>query len=308
MKRKCVERSQRVEKLPDDVFIKISQDIDRLQLCISQSVFESASKLFLEKWLDSEHSNSVHSYISYFKKQWLDSEWLDTWYEGYAPGYPSTSNSIESINSLIKKFVTMRKKIPIQKFLQISIPNLVQNWSLAAIDKYNKIPIIDLPAQDKASDWLDSEPVIQKVQVSNKLYYFVRSSQQLDLSIQTTQKKRKKNNSQATSTQVTPSHPKLTKKECSLFLRQLRECPWEDFDTFSLSAFSLYFILLDESDWKLSTCSCPSWFKNYYCKHSIAIANLADLFKFDQRISQVELGERRKRGAPKKVRQALHKD
>ncbi len=57
----------------------------------------------------------------------------------------------------------MRKKIPIEKFLQISIPSIVQSWSLDAIDKYNKTPIINLPAQDKASDWLDSEPVIQKI-------------------------------------------------------------------------------------------------------------------------------------------------
>jgi hypothetical protein len=145
--------------------------------------------------------------------------------------------------------------------------------------------------------------------VSKKLYYFVRSSEQLDLSIQPTQKKKEKNNkNQATTSQGTQINSKLTKKECSLFLKQLGECPWEDFDTFSSSAFNIYFIVLDDSDWKLSTCSCPSWFKNYYCKHSIAIANLADLFKFDQRISQVQLGERRKRGAPKKVRQALHKD
>ncbi len=89
--------------------------------------------------------------MDYFKSEWLDTNYLASWYEGYAPCYPSTTNSIESINALIKKFITRRLKLPIEQFLQISVPSLVQNWSLSAIDKYNKLPNIKLSDFTNAS-------------------------------------------------------------------------------------------------------------------------------------------------------------
>ncbi|RNA00864.1 hypothetical protein BpHYR1_033901 [Brachionus plicatilis] len=47
------------------------------------------------------------------------------------------------------------------------------------------------------------------------------------------------------------------------------KCEWDNFQQFLETIQELRIVQLNQDNWKLSTCSCPSWFKYYMCKHII---------------------------------------
>ena len=68
---------------------------------------------------------------------------------------------------------------------------------------------------------------------------------------------------------------------------------------------SLRLIQINESNWKISTCTCSSWAKKYICPHVIALAQRLHLCEFDYRGFQIPLGQNRNRGRPPMNRPAL---
>jgi hypothetical protein len=60
---------------------------------------------------------------------WFDEEYC-TWYEGYLPGLPSTSNNIESFHlKSIKAKSKLSKRLPTIQFLNVML-TVMKNWSL----------------------------------------------------------------------------------------------------------------------------------------------------------------------------------
>ncbi len=47
---------------------------------------------------------------------------------------------------------------------------------------------------------------------------------------------------------------------------------FEDFDAYKILHQDVKVVNLNDNNWKLSTCSCYSFFKNYICHHIIAAA------------------------------------
>ncbi|KAL8581045.1 hypothetical protein ACOMHN_012696 [Nucella lapillus] len=74
----------------------LREDITQLQLCPDEDAFYQATTLFLSKW---ESSNQA--FLEYFRGSCIDQN--NTWYEGYAPGCPSTNNGLEAVNQTIKR-------------------------------------------------------------------------------------------------------------------------------------------------------------------------------------------------------------
>jgi hypothetical protein len=83
-------------------------------------------KLFMKKWKDNRNKE-VQTFLDYFQMQWLDS--YSGWFESYAPGVPSTNNSLEAINYTVKALHTLRERLPLSRFLIVGT-NLVKSWSL----------------------------------------------------------------------------------------------------------------------------------------------------------------------------------
>ena len=67
--------------------------------------------------------------MKYFIKQWVDSN--SEWYEGYAVGFPSTKNALESTNRLIKDQSTHRERKLKGEFLSILEEKIIQKWSVS---------------------------------------------------------------------------------------------------------------------------------------------------------------------------------
>ncbi|RNA29926.1 hypothetical protein BpHYR1_046700 [Brachionus plicatilis] len=68
------------------------------------------------------------------------------------------------------------------------------------------------------------------------------------------------------------------KDRCKKFLQLVNKCEWDNFQQFFETFQELRIVQLNQDNWKLSTCTCPSWFKHYMCKHIIGIAYRERLF------------------------------
>ena len=89
---------------------EILHDVDKLQLCESETVFRNASSLFLKQW-----SKTEQEFTDYFEKEWL--QILDSWYEGYNGAFtPTTSNQLEATNKVIKDEYTFRERHALFRF------------------------------------------------------------------------------------------------------------------------------------------------------------------------------------------------
>ncbi len=67
----------------------------------------------------------------------------------------------------------------------------------------------------------------------------------------------------------------------------------------------LHYISINETDWKLSKCSCWWWCKNFKCKHVIGICSRLKLLKFETVHKSVPIGKTRGPGRPKLTKSAL---
>jgi hypothetical protein len=106
----------------------IKQDICSLQLSESEDIFDAAYELFKEKWLK-VNTNKIptKTFLEYFEAEWIQKH--PGWYEGYAPGVPSTNNGLESTNRVIKDEGTYRVKLSLGRFLEVVKTNIVERWS-----------------------------------------------------------------------------------------------------------------------------------------------------------------------------------
>ncbi|RNA11158.1 hypothetical protein BpHYR1_004351 [Brachionus plicatilis] len=64
-------------------------------------------------------------------------------------------------------------------------------------------------------------------------------------------------------------------------------------------------VTLNNQDFRHSKCSCPSYDKTNICKRIIGVASYFKLFAIPPEIKNLPMGEKRKRGAPKKAIKAL---
>lgn len=98
-------------------------DVNILQSSESSEIFLKASELFKEKWLK-KNDPHIAKFIEYFTKQWLET--LPSWYEGYAPGLPSTNNALEAKNRVLKDEVTQYNRYDVGRFLPLFEDDLLK--------------------------------------------------------------------------------------------------------------------------------------------------------------------------------------
>ena len=84
----------------------ISEDIDELQVSPTENIFNVSRCLFFKKY------ESEYPVVCQDLRTFWFAKPADTWYEGYQPGLPSTTNNIESfhLNSLKAPY---KKKKPV---------------------------------------------------------------------------------------------------------------------------------------------------------------------------------------------------
>ena len=77
------------------------------------------------------------------------------------------------------------------------------------------------------------------------------------------------------------------------------------FDEFIEHSRKIRVVKFNEDNFKLSTCSCWHWCKDYKCKHLIDLCSRMDYLIYDSKVRSVPLGANRRRGRPAKTKGAL---
>ncbi|GAB0089328.1 uncharacterized protein DMENIID0001_038480 [Sergentomyia squamirostris] len=81
---------------------QILTDIRTMHKLTSDRKFKAAAILFLKKW------KKESDFVKYFEREWL--KLRINWHEGENPEVPSTNNSLEANNRVIKDFHTLRAR------------------------------------------------------------------------------------------------------------------------------------------------------------------------------------------------------
>lgn len=246
---------------------QILTDISRLQLAWSPAVFSKAASLLKKKW---ESEGVAEPFLKYME-QWMITS--TNWYEGVAVRVPSTNNALESFNNVIKKEATLRKKLPLGRFIKV-ITQSIQNWS-------------------ERMDFQSIPSISQKLWLA--AYRFAKEGVEMEESL---------SDDGYINVLCPASGQSLTKKNKAA----LKYRNWKTYDRF-LDSFHIYMVSFrNDDEWLSSTCTCPSFFKKYLCKHIVGMAILKKLAHVPAHIKSIKIGQKVKPGRPAKAKKALQRN
>lgn len=263
---------------------RIRDDIYEMQVCESELIFQTIIDLFFAKWAESQRED-VAEFMRYFRKEWINSH--RSWYEGYAPGVPSTNNALESTNCRIKMDETLRVREPLRRFLVKVQQAILPEWSrqrdptLASSKVFAQTPSKPLALWTKAFQWKTQEkPVLSLSRGDGSRMYFFPANGTVALT------------------------PEMVNQYRSSF----RNLDWPSFNEYARKRNQLWVIQMFENEWESATCSCPNFMKEYICKHTIGLAIRKKLCEPPAAAKNVPIGMKRKRGRPQLASQALVRD
>jgi hypothetical protein len=259
---------------------QIEQEIDVMQTATEKDIFDQASKLFFEKWLNT-YEQGVSEFCDYFKKNWIKIN--SNWFEGASQKTPSTNNGLEAINRTIKSEITKYERLPLGRFLQ-AVKQLLQGWSKNRnpINKNSKLfakePLPSLSLWTSAYNWAISDNVCKKK--DTQTYYILPSNSQKET--------------------ATEAINQFSGKE------EIKV--WQDFDDFRSWSNSIWKVcnFSGENIWA-STCSCRMNQKQYCCKHTVGLGIRLGFVEPPSAAKDDGIEQKRKRGRPQKAKPALCK-
>lgn len=248
---------------------KILADIRLIHLSPSKEVFEIASRLFCEKWTEEEPD-----FVDYFKTYWLAKNC--NWYLGISTeNHPSTNNAQEGYHSSFKKERTIREQMALGAFIKC-LTDAVEAYS----KRYsNNVKIFEKTVEISKSTWTNA-------------YQFLQQKKQI---------KMKEENGETI--HIVPNHEYILIPEIIIAPDE-----WIIFEDFKENFSKIHEVQFKEENWKASICSCPAYFKEYMCKHVIAIAARKKLVQIPPYAKNLPLMEKRKPGRPAKAKKALIRD
>ena len=262
----------RIQSLIDSEYqTSIIDNLDTLQLSQNEIIFIKASTLFLTKWKVKKQI----AFVKYFEEEWLKSH--NTWYEDVKYFSPSTNNSLESFNKIIKDEDTYRERIAFSRFRVIAL-EIVTKWLNQYKNKlkqYIQTPTITRDVWTKAYQWAKSGKDVISMDCGNTIDYFVPAADELKI-----------------------SHDAID------VINKMR---WKSFDQFKKRAFNIWCIKIQKnsSNWMKGICNCPAFFKYYICKHVVGISIRLKFCKPLLAAKDIPIGKKRKRDTPRKATKAL---
>lgn len=252
----------------------ILDDIRKIQLAPNKKTFSMMTKLFCEKWVLVEPD-----FTNYFEKQWLGVHC--NWYEGAANYTPSTNNALESHNAVIKRSITLRKRLPLNQFLT----------SISAL-------LTEISKQFSSGQ----REIISKPAVHKNL---MREAALLE------QRKFAAFKAKTVPTYIVPSSKCPADLSNVLHYKTLASKSWSSFDEFINHGFQFFWIVelsFDQWDSK-SSCTCPRFFKQNACKHIVALAMRENLLTYADSFNPTVISAvRRKPGRTKNASNAYSKN
>lgn len=99
----------------------------------------------------------------------------------------------------------------------------------------------------------------------------------------------------------------LTKEHVNAYLSSVSIQSFSSFADYSNLVGKIWRTTLNRADFRKSTCSCPEFFKSYFCKHVIGVAAMENLVVIPNEAKVVRLGQKPKRGRRPLIRSALER-
>ena len=175
---------------------------------------------------------------------------------------------------------TFRERMPLSRFLRQCLET-VEKWSkqYANNDKvFILTPTIELQQWTKAYQWAKGNKAVTSKIFEDKTEFYC------------------------------PSKKEIRAKEEDI--KQVKGMIWNTFEQFKKRASAIWIITLPNHEnmadnWKQGKCTCPYFLKKYMCKHLVGLAIRLKYVKPPPVAKDIPIGQRRKRGRPKKSSRAL---
>lgn len=205
------------------------------------------------------------------------------WFEGISDIAPSTNNGVESHNSLIKRKITFRRRLPLIEFL---------NTMLAMTTEISK-------QFTSGQRYIALEPNIPRDMV-------MRAAASENDGFKTF----KATTKLGTVVEVLPAGKCPDENANHKYYQTLVKRKWASFNEYIMHGFQMFWVVqFSKDDWKIaSQCTCPIYFKQRMCKDILAIAMRDKLMECPQNANPMQLVPRRKAGRPKNASAALMRD
>lgn len=245
-----------------------------MQSAPNRATFNMMENLFCNKWQLVEPD-----FVKYFDKEWLGVHC--NWFEGAADYTASTNNGQESHNAVIKRKITLRRRLPMNQFL-VCLKEMTSDISKQFLKGERAIatdPNIKRDVFEKAALMLmnDFKAFKAKQLESEYSIFSIPSSRCADAS--------------------------------EAYYKTLVKATWKSFDDFIVHGFQQFYIVkFSSQNWKIdSTCTCTAFFKQHMCKHIIAIGVRLDIIDLPDTANPTQLtATRRKPGRPNRTTKALN--
>lgn len=253
----------------------VMDDIRNMQLAPNRATFGMMTKLFCAKWERIESD-----FVTYFEKEWLGPHC--NWFEGAANYTPSTNNALESHNAVIKRLITLRRRLPLNQFL-ICMKTMTSDIS----KQFSK------GEREIAGEPNISKKIFQAAAMMGEGFKAFKAKQPANLDA---------------AIFVIPSSKCTAENANESYYKTLAKTTWKSFDEFIVHGFQQFHIVHFSNEyWKSkSTCSCPVFFKQNICKHIVAIGARLGALTIPNTANLVPLARtKRKAGRPKRTATAL---
>ena len=132
----------------EENYIKFEKDCRDVAGSETKEEFEHMVHLLAAKWRSREGDA-----VKWFLKEWC-SEQYGTWYSGFTrAGLPNTNNSVERFNSALKRYVTKRRRLSLNKLLPACEDELVYHSIESGKRAFYCQPHFDRPKWIEAQIW-----------------------------------------------------------------------------------------------------------------------------------------------------------
>lgn len=103
----------------------------------------------------------------------------------------------------------------------------------------------------------------------------------------------------------TLSDATLTSDDIKTYKQSISSLSFSSFDSYCQIVNKIWHTVLDRADFSRSSCTCPSFFKTYFCKHILGVAHLEKVHMIPNEAKGVCIEQKKKRGKPPKAKKAL---
>ena len=290
-----------IEKLDKKISKQILQDLDNVQYSVNDDTFTIMIDKLESKYCENDsHDQSLKSalntFFSYFRSVWVDSSEF-RWYEGSHPFASSNNQGMEAKNKSIKQSHTFRRLMPLGPFIDTCL-QMVHEW---ALEDYSNL-------DSSRNETLFAQPDGLKLRSAGYDWLSQHKSNTNFVKIPSNNLKTLLPNTQVIWA-VPSSFTKLTEDSLKEIAKQriMERFEIPESQTFDESMKVRQSCHLIEQINDEFFCDCLPGIKGKMCKHAVGMLYKTGIMEITSDVRSKPLGQKRKRGRPKKIPHCLQK-